>query len=67
MDQNAFNLHLSEAFKNQLETHNDRVLQYNRELRKVLQNHAPEKSKFIRDTHQQPWFSDEIKKEIVLR
>ena len=67
INQNAFNLHLSEAFKNQPETHIDRVLQYNRELRKVLQKHAPEKSKFIRDTHQQPWFSDEIKREIVLR
>ena len=49
------------------EPHMDRVLQDNRELRKVLQKHAPKKSKFIRDTHQQPWFSDEIKGEIVLR
>ena len=62
IDQNAFNLHLSEAFKNQPETHNDIVLQYNKELSKALQKHAPEESKFIRDTHQQPWFSDEIKK-----
>ena len=67
IDHNAFNLHLSEAFKNQPGPHMDRVLQYNRELRKVLQKHAPENSKFIRDTHQQPWFSDEIKGEIVLR
>ena len=67
IDHNAFNLHLSEVFKNQPEPHMDRVLQYNRELRKVLQKHAPKKSKFIRDTHQQPWFSDEIKVEIVLR
>ena len=67
IDHNTFNLHLSEAFKNQPESHIDRVLQYNRELRKVLQKHAPEKSKFIRHTHQQLWFSDEIKGEIVLR
>ena len=67
INHNAFNLHLSEAFKNQPEPHMDRVLQYNIELRKVLQKHAPEKSEFIRDTHQQPWFSDEIKGEIVLR
>ena len=67
IDHNALNLHLSEAFKNQPEPHIDRVLQYNRELRKVLQKHAPRKSKFIRDTHQQPWFGDEIKGEILLR
>ena len=67
INHNAFNLHLSEAFNNQPEPHMERVLQYSRELRKVLQKHAPEKSKIIRDTHQQPWFSEEIKGEIVLR
>ena len=61
IDQNAFNLHLYGAFKNQPETHNI-VSPYNKELSKALQKHAPEKSKFIRDTHQQPWFSDEIKR-----
>ena len=67
INHNAFNLHLSDAFNTQPEPHTDRELQYNRELRNVLQKHAPKKSKFIRDTHQQPWFSDEIKGEIVLR
>ena len=67
INHNAFSLHLSEAFNNQPEPHMDRVLQYNRELRKVLQKHTPKKSKFIRDTHKQPWFSDEIKGEIVPR
>ena len=51
IDHNAFNLHLSEAFNNQPEPHMDRVLQYNRELRKEFPKHAPKKSKFIRDTH----------------
>ena len=36
-------------------------------LEMYCKKHAPRKSKFIRDTHQQPWFSDEIKGEIVLR
>ena len=67
IDHNAFSLHLSEAFNTQPEPHMDRVSQYNTELRNALKKYAPEKSKFIRDTHQQPWFSDEIKGEIVLR
>ena len=67
IDHNTFSLDLSEAFNTEPEPHMDRVLQYNTELRNVLQKHAPEKSKYIRDTHQEPWFSDEIKVEIVLR
>ena len=63
----TFSLDLSEAFNTEPEPHMDRVLQYNTELKNVLQKHAPKKSKYIRDTHQQPWFSDEIKVEIVLR
>ena len=67
IDHNTFSLDLSETFNTEPEPHMDRVLQHNTELRNVLQKHAPKKSKFIRDTHQQPWFSDEIKVETVLR
>ena len=61
----TFSLDLSEVFNTEPEPHMDRVLQYNTELKNVLQKHAPKKSKYIRDTHQQPWFSDEVKVEIV--
>ena len=67
INHNTFSLDLSESFNTEPEPHIDRVLQYDTELKNVLQKHAPEKSKYTRDTHQQPWFSDEIKVEIVLR
>ena len=67
INHNTLSIDLSEAFNTEPELHMDRVLQYNTELRNVLEKHAPEKSKYIRDTHQQPWFSDDIKVEIVLR
>ena len=59
-DQSKFRLDLSEAFNIEPKSHVDRVLQYNTELRNVLEKHAPEKSKHIRNTHQQPWFNDNI-------
>ena len=55
------------AFNTEPESHMERVLQNNTELRNVMEKHAPEKSKYIRNTHQQPWFNDNIKSEIVLR
>ena len=64
---NTFSLDLPEAFNTEQESHTDRVLQYNTELRNVLEKHAPEKSKYIRDMHQQSWFNDDIKVELVLR
>ena len=67
IDQNKFSHDLSEAFTTEPESHMDRVLQYNTELRNVLEKHASEKSKYRRNTHQQPWFNDDIKLEIVLR
>ena len=67
IDHNTFSLDLSEAFNTEPESHTDRVLQYNTELRNVLEKHMPEKSKYIRDTHQQPWFSNGMKLQIVLR
>ena len=67
IDQNKFILDLPEAFNIELKSHMDRVLQYSTELRNALEKHVPEKSKYIRNTQQQPWFNDNIKLDIVLR
>ena len=67
IDQSKFSLDLSKAFNMELKSHVDRVNQYNIELRNVLEKHALEKSRYIRITHQQPWFNDNIKSEIVLK
>ena len=67
IDQSKFSLDLSEAFNMEFKSHVDRMKQYNIELRNVLQKHAMEKCKYIRNTHKQPWFNDKIKSEIVLR
>ena len=61
IDQSKFSLDLSKSFNMELKSHVDRVNQYNTELRNVLKKHAPEKSKYIRITHQQPWFNVNIK------
>ena len=66
-DLSKFSFDLSEAFNIEPKSHVDRVQQYNTELRNVLEKHAPEKSKYLRNAHQQPWFNDNIKSEIVLR
>ena len=67
IDQSKFSLDLSETFNMELKSPVDRLNQYNTELRNVLKKHAPEEFKYIRITHQQPWFNDNIKSEIVLR
>ena len=40
---------------------------YNNTLKEILDRHAPEQTKTLRVSHQQPWFMDKIKQEIVLR
>ena len=40
---------------------------YNKCLIQVLDKHAPVKSKTVRKTHTQPWFTDSIKNEICVR
>ena len=40
---------------------------YNNTLKEILDRHAPEQTKTLRISHQQPWFMDKIKQEIVLR
>ena len=53
--------------EDQPEQLDDQVKQYNRKLPKVLDNHAPIIEKKIRDSHHQPWFNDEIKKQNHLK
>ena len=40
---------------------------YNKSLAQVLDKHAPVKSKTVRKTHTQPWFTNSIKNEIHIR
>ena len=57
-----------DAFLSQDQTSSlsNHVHSYNMILSDVLDKHAPEKTKHIRDTHHQPWFDDQIKAEIIL-
>ena len=50
-------------------THDLRSLvnRYNSDLRKILDKHAPEKKRLVKITHKQPWFTDKIQREIILR
>ena len=43
------------------------VTRYNSDLKKVLDRHAPEKRRLVKVTHKQPWFTDKIHSEIILR
>ena len=43
------------------------VNRYNSDLRKILDKHAPEKKRLVKITHKQPWFTDKIRREIILR
>ena len=37
------------------------------EVKHILDNHVPEKTKHVKKVHNQPWFNDKIKQEIILR
>ena len=43
------------------------VQNYDRTLRQLLDKHAPVKSKIGKRNHEQPWFNEHIKSEIILR
>ena len=40
---------------------------YNNVILSTLEKHAPKKTKAVKDTHKQPWFSYKIKAKIRLR
>ena len=43
------------------------VERYNSDLKEVLDRHAPEKRRLVKVIHKQPWFTDKICSEIILR
>ena len=45
----------------------DMVNTYNNGIRTAINKHAPEKIKKVKTSHQQPWFSDNIRDEIRIR
>ena len=42
------------------------VQNYDRTLRQLLDKHAPDKSKIVKKSHEQPWFNKHIKLELSL-
>ena len=43
------------------------VQNYDSTLKQLLDKHAPVKSKIVKRNHEQPWFNEHIKSEIILR
>ena len=43
------------------------VTNYTMEVKRILNNHAPEKTKYVKKVHNQLWSNDKIKQEIILR
>ena len=43
------------------------VTRYNSDLKEVLDRHAPEKKRLVKVIHKQPWFTDKICSEIILK
>ena len=69
IDKTTFKEHLQRTLEVELATHDLRslVTRYNSNLREVLDRHAPEKRRLVKVTHKQPWFTDKIQREIILR
>ena len=58
---------LAKIKENQNQSLDTLVTNYNMEVKCILNNHAPEKTKYMKKVHNQPWFNDKIKQEIILR
>ena len=68
IDLEAFKQDLELALSNQHQANIDEAVNfYNNKVKYVLDTHAPEKTKVVKRSHNQPWFSDSIKQEIILR
>ena len=65
----TFKEELHRTLEVQHTSHDLRLLvnRYNSDLRKILDRHAPEKKRLVKITHKQPWFTDKIQGEIILR
>ena len=68
-DKIAFKEDLQRTLEVEHATHDFRslVTRYNSDLMQVLDRHAPEKRRLVKVTHKQPWFTDKIQREIILR
>ena len=68
IDLEAFKQDLELALSNQHQGNiNEAVNFYNDKVKHILDTHAPEKTKVVKRSHNQPWFNDTIKQEIILR
>ena len=69
IDKIAFKEDLQRTLEVEHATHDLRslVTRYNSDLKEVLDRHAPEKRRLVKVTHKQPWFTDKIFSEIILR
>ena len=68
IDLETFKQDLELALSNQHQGNiNEAVNFYNDKVKHVLDTHAPEKTKVVKRPHNQPWFNDTIKQEIILR
>ena len=68
IDLDAFKQDLELALSNQHHGNIDEAINfYNDKVKCVLDVHAPEKTKVVKRSHNQPWFNDSIKQEIILR
>ena len=68
IDLEAFKQDLELALSNQHQGNiNEAVNFYNDKVKHILDTHEPEKTKVVKRSHNQPWFNDTIKQEIILR
>ena len=68
IDLEAFKQDLELALSNQHQGNIDEAVNfYNDKVKHVLDTHTPEKTKVVKRSHNQPWFIDTIKQEIILR
>ena len=69
IDKIAFKEDLQRSLEVEHATHDLRslVTRYNSDPKEVLDRHASEKRRLVKVTHKQPWFTDKICSEIILR
>ena len=68
IDLESFKQDLELALSNQHQGNIDEAVNfYNDKVKYILDTHAPEKTKVVKRSHNQPWFNDTIKQEIILR
>ena len=67
LDNNKFRQDLIDSFMDKSPNIMDEMVhQYNNMIITALDKQVPVKTKLVRDTHDQPWFNEKIKMEIIL-